>query len=69
MAPDAFLRRILGCAALFAAVAIAATAAAQEHSRTLLLVARPGLPDPNFRETVVLVTQDEKANAVGLIVN
>lgn len=69
MAPDAFLRRILACTAFFAAVALTGTAAAQDHSRTLLLVARPGLPDPNFRESVVLVTQDEKANAVGLIVN
>jgi putative transcriptional regulator len=69
MAPDAFLRRILACTALLAAAAIAGSAAAQDHSRTLLLVARPGLPDPNFRESVVLVTQDEKANAVGLIVN
>jgi len=69
MAPDAFLRRFVGCTAFIAAVAVTATAAAQDHSRTLLLVAKPGLPDPNFRETVVLVTQDEKANAVGVIVN
>jgi putative transcriptional regulator len=27
------------------------------------------MPDPNFRETVVLVTQDERAQATGVIIN
>jgi len=44
-------------------------AVAQDASRTLFLVARPGLPDPNFRETVVLITQDENAGAIGVIIN
>lgn len=35
----------------------------------MILVARPGLPDSNFRETVVLVTQDEHAAATGVIIN
>jgi putative transcriptional regulator len=35
----------------------------------LLLVAKPGLVDPNFRETVVLVTQTPDASTVGVILN
>lgn len=35
----------------------------------LLLVAKPGLPDPNFRETVVLVTRGAEGNTVGVILN
>lgn len=44
-------------------------APAQEPARTLLLVAKPGLPDPNFGESVVVVTQGGNANAVGVIIN
>ncbi|MGB7543426.1 MAG: YqgE/AlgH family protein [Burkholderiales bacterium] len=47
----------------------ASGAIAQDASPTLLLVARPGMPDPNFRETVVLITQDENVGAIGVIVN
>src|SRR5688572_5307670 len=35
----------------------------------LLLVAKPGLPDPNFRGTVVLVTRSTDEGAVGVILN
>jgi len=35
----------------------------------ILLVAKPGLPDPNFRESVVLVTRSEEASTVGVILN
>lgn len=35
----------------------------------LLLVAKPGLLDPNFRRTVVLVTQTDDASTVGVILN
>lgn len=35
----------------------------------ILLVAKPDLLDPNFRETVVLVTQTEDASTVGVILN
>ncbi|OGA01336.1 MAG: hypothetical protein A3I00_03085 [Betaproteobacteria bacterium RIFCSPLOWO2_02_FULL_64_12] len=45
------------------------SAPAQEPARTLLLVAKPGLPDPNFRESVVVVTQDSSAGTVGVIIN
>lgn len=35
----------------------------------IVLVAKPGLPDPNFSETVVLVTQTDEGNPVGVILN
>jgi putative transcriptional regulator len=35
----------------------------------VLLVAKPGLTDPNFRETVVLVTQAADASTIGVILN
>ncbi len=69
MAAGAFVRGCLRSAALAAALAVALAASAQEPARTVLLVARPGLPDPNFRESVVLVAQDESQNAVGVIIN
>ena len=38
-------------------------------ANAILLVAKPDLVDPNFRETVVLVTQTEDASTVGVILN
>lgn len=35
----------------------------------MLLVAKPGLADPNFRESVVLVTQTADSSTVGVILN
>ena len=35
----------------------------------IVLVAKPGLPDPNFSETVVLVTHTQEGNPVGVILN
>jgi len=35
----------------------------------VLLVAKPGLADPNFRETVVLVTQTADSSTIGVILN
>jgi hypothetical protein len=40
-----------------------------EPPNALLLVAKPGLIDPNFSRTVVLVTQAEDASTVGVILN
>jgi putative transcriptional regulator len=40
-----------------------------EAPNALLLVAKPTLADPNFRETVVLVTQAADASTVGVILN
>ena len=45
------------------------TAAAFAQPNGILLVARPGMPDPNFSETVVLVTWTEDASTVGVILN
>jgi putative transcriptional regulator len=48
---------------------IAATAAAQDAPNGVLLVAKPDLGDPNFRETVVLVTRHPGGGAVGVVLN
>ncbi len=56
-------------AALLALAALATAAFAQGSSKALFLIARPGMPDPNFRETVVLVTQEESAEATGVVIN
>jgi putative transcriptional regulator len=52
-------------------VLLATVAAAQpgERPNSVLLVAKPSLTDPNFRETVVLVTQTPEAQTVGVILN
>jgi putative transcriptional regulator len=47
----------------------AGTAAAQGTGSALFLVAKPGLPDPNFRESVVLVRHDENGESAGVIIN
>lgn len=54
-----------------AVLVCAAVAQAQEPDAPngLLLVAKPGLLDPNFRETVVLVTQAPDSSTVGVILN
>jgi putative transcriptional regulator len=59
-------------AALLAALLLCAGgAAAQQELRPngLLLVAKPGLEDPNFGRSVVLVTQTPDAHTVGVILN
>ena len=61
------LRALLIAAAL--AVAGAAIAQQEDPANGLFLVAKPGLIDPNFRETVVLVTQTEDYSTVGVIIN
>ena len=55
------------CCALLAALLIATPLCAQPNG--VLLVAKPGLPDPNFSETVVLVTRGEEGSTVGVILN
>ena len=56
---------------LAAALAIAGLAAAQQNEppNGIFLVAKPGLVDPNFRQTVVLVTQAQDYSTVGVIIN
>src|SRR3981081_4298235 len=60
-------RRLL----LLGALLLAATVSAQnaEPPNGLLLVAKPGLSDPRFRETVVLVTQTADSQTLGGILN
>jgi putative transcriptional regulator len=59
--------------ALLALLALPCSAPAQAPGETppngLLLIARPELADPNFRRTVVLVTQTEDASTLGVILN
>jgi len=45
------------------------SALAQDAPNGILLIAKPGLADPNFRETVVLVTQAADSSTVGVILN
>lgn len=58
------------CSILLALLAPAAGLAQQaERPNGVFLVAKPGLQDPNFSETVVLVTQTADSGTVGVIVN
>ncbi|MDE0204062.1 MAG: YqgE/AlgH family protein [Rhodospirillaceae bacterium] len=62
------LLRALGLIALLAAGA--ATGAAQADSLSgKLLVAREGMPDPRFQETVIYLVDHDENGAFGLIVN
>jgi len=54
------------CALLFALL-IATPLAAQPSG--IVLVAKPGLLDPNFSETVVLVTRGDDGSTLGVILN
>jgi putative transcriptional regulator len=62
---------MLRTAALLLAICVGAAAQAQQElpANGLLLVAKPSLTDPNFSQTVVLVTQTEDASTVGVIIN
>lgn len=48
---------------------VAAAASAQQAANGILLIARPELTDDNFSRTVVLVTQAESGETVGVILN
>ena len=67
------LRALALGSALAGGLALAATLAVQAQApgpaNGLFLVAKPGLADPNFSRTVVLVTQAEDASTVGVIIN
>lgn len=58
--------RWIACAA---ALLCASAGAQQDAPNAILLVAKPELADPNFRQTVVLVTQAPDASTVGVILN
>lgn len=59
------------CASALLWCLLAAAAAAQQNEppNAVLLVAKPELVDPNFRETVVLATQTADAHTVGVVLN
>lgn len=59
----------LWCRLALVVYVAAAQAQQADAPNALLLVAKPGLPDPNFRETVVLVTQAPDFSTVGVILN
>jgi putative transcriptional regulator len=63
--------RRLGLALLLLAAAAGLHVHAQQNlpPNGLFLIAKPGLADPNFARTVVLVTQTEDGSTVGVIVN
>lgn len=63
MAPLRFLASVL------AAFAALSAGAAPASAKPEFLVARIGLPDPNFHDAVVLVTKHDESGAIGLIVN
>jgi putative transcriptional regulator len=52
-----------------ALVAACSAACLAQAPNGVLLVAKPELADPNFRETVVLVTQTDDSSTVGVILN
>jgi putative transcriptional regulator len=57
---------------IFLLLVCAAAAHAQTQSEPpngVLLIAKPGLADPTFRETVVLVSQTPDGSTVGVILN
>lgn len=56
-------------AALLLLLAFPAMAQRAEAPNGVLLVAKPSLVDPNFRETVVLVTQAPDGSTVGVVLN
>jgi putative transcriptional regulator len=63
----AWIRTIL--VLLAASVLCGAVAAAEMQANAIFLVARRGMTDPNFSETVVLVTQPPSGRPTGVIIN
>ena len=59
----------VAAALLVLLAALPAGAQRAESPNGILLVAKPSLTDPNFRETVVLVTQAPDASTIGVILN
>ena len=59
------------CALLWSGLALLALAlpASADPLPAIVLVAKPGLLDPNFRETVVLVARTQDAETLGVILN
>ena len=62
------IRLILAAATVFTITA-AARAGTPVLAKGVLLVAVRGLPDPNFAETVVILTDYSRRGAMGLVIN
>ena len=63
------LRSVAALALTLALLCPPLEAGAQGGDRSVLLVARPGLNDPNFREAVVLATEGDDGQGIGVIIN
>jgi putative transcriptional regulator len=63
------LRALLLVPALLGVPAPSAAQAPPPRANGIFLIAKPELADPNFRRTVVLVTQTEDAETIGVIIN
>jgi hypothetical protein len=50
-------------------VALLAAGPAGAQPGSILLVAKPGMPEPNFRESVIVVTRAGDGSTVGVILN
>lgn len=57
------------CTALFLACGVARAQEASRHREAILLVAHPGMPDPRFAQTVVLVTFPPDTGPMGVVLN
>src|SRR5262245_27784638 len=67
MSPRRAILHAAVCALLFAGLLPGVVA--QDAGSGVFLVARPGMPDPNFAEAVVLVARQANSEAVGVILN
>lgn len=65
----AFVRFLISLAALACLTVPAAAHAQTEAARVFLLVAQPGMLDPNFAETVVLTMRPDAGGPLGVILN
>lgn len=63
------MRDLAAGLALGLSVLCTGASAQGEPANAVLLVARPDLPDPRFRETVILATQTPDGSTVGVILN
>jgi putative transcriptional regulator len=57
------------CASASLLLALCSAACKAQAPNSVLLIAKPGLSDPNFSRSVVLVTQAEGGSTVGVILN
>ncbi len=63
------IRAVTALAATLAAACCGAVFAAETAANAIFLVAKRELADPNFRETVVLVTHPQRGGPWGVIIN